>query len=225
MSPMRRLLLSVPGLSLLALVALSPRPAAACGNVIHQEDIIAAAVLRADNRLRDGNAKEAAEYVLHKFPDLKSTRRGRPLVARAQRILALAVVRTDGLLPVEAFAASTSEERRRNLEWAVSVLREVNEVTPNNPVLETALAEALSRLPEHQAEAFGLLGGLAEKNVLPTAQGYRALAALRRLLGDTEGEDAALKKAALLSKSPPPPEPIPASNHLRTGRRRDRFDM
>jgi hypothetical protein len=188
---------------------LCPRRAPACGNAVNMEVERVSIVLTADKMLRDGKPKATAELLMQQYPSLKTSEPKEKLVLRARRIVALAVVRTDGLLPVPAFAASTSDDRRKNLEWAIEAMRKSAADTPDNPVVQAALAEALATLPEHQQEAFDILDRLARRDVLPSAHGYHTLGHLRHLVGDTEGERSALEKSAKLTKAPPPPEGFP----------------
>lgn len=205
-----RLLLKAAGVALLCGAALlAPRRAPACGNAVSFEEERVNLVLAADRSLREGRPKASAELLLRQYPSLEAVQPKEKLVQRARRIVALAVVRTDGLLPVPAFAATTNEERRANLEWAVQVMRKAHADDPKNPIVQAALAEALATLPEHLQEAFDILDRLARRDVLPSARGYHALAHLRQLVGDTEGARAALEKEAQLVKSPPPPESFP----------------
>jgi predicted Zn-dependent protease len=188
---------------------LGARRAPACGNAVSIEEERVDKVMAAEKWLRTGRAKESAQLLIQHFPTLKTIEPKDKLILRARRILALAVVRTDGLLPVPAFAATTSEDRRKNLEWAVQAMRESDADAPGLPIVRANLAEALATLPEHQQEAFDILDGLARRDVLPTTQGYHTLAHLRALVGDDEGARAALQKHASLAKAPPPFESFP----------------
>src|SRR5262249_20888918 len=121
---------------------------------------------------------------------------------RALRILALAAVRTDGALTVGAMRGTTDAEKTQNLEWAVATLRGLNAKRPNNPALQTDLGEALAKSEQNKAEAQKLLGGLADKDLMASAEGYAALARLRQSAGDGAGRDAALKRCATMTTTP-----------------------
>lgn len=194
-----------------------PAEAAACEESISFEvDPKVMLLSQAETSLNAGKARAAAVNVLTAFPKLKGDAGSDAMQARAQRILALAVVRTEGLLSVgEAMKASTAEERRANLEWAVATLRKLNEAKKNVPALETELGEALSKLPETQGEALAVLGKLAEKDLITSPQGWAALAKLRRDAGDQEGGDAAAKRHEAMTKpgkgAPAKPASAPAA--------------
>lgn len=194
-----------------------PAEAAACEESISFEiDPKVMLLSQAETSLGAGKARAAAVNVLNAFPKLKTDAGSDAMQARAQRILALAVVRTEGLLSVgEVMKASTAEERRANLEWAVATLRKLNEAKKNVPALETELGEALSKLPETQGEALAVLGKLAEKDLITSPQGWAALAKLRRDAGDQEGGDAAARRHEAMTKpgkgAPAKPAPAPAA--------------
>ena len=183
-------------------IAAAPAVAAACGESISFEvDPKVMLLSQAETSLGAGKARAAAVSVLNAFPKLRTATGGDPMLARAQRIAALAVVRTEGLLAVgEAFQASTAEQRRANLEWATATLRRLNEEKKNTPALQTELGEALSKLPETQGEALALLDKLAKKDLITSAHGWATLAKLCRSSGDQEGHEAAMKRYEALAK-------------------------
>lgn len=180
-------------------VALPARSAFACKNSIAAaEDRMVQLLSEADAHLREGRHGAAIQLTLQHYPDLKSARDPDRFTSRAQRIFAAALVRVEGLTSVRGFDASTSDERRANLEWAVATLRSIDERQKNNPAIVAELAEALSTLPEHQQEALATLEDLARRDLVPNPYAYRALARLRRLTGDEAGKRAALDKAAAI---------------------------
>lgn len=176
--------------------------AAACEESISFEiDPKVMLLSQAETSLNAGKARAAAVNVLNAFPKLRTSEGSDAMQARGQRILALAVVRTEGLLSVgEVMKASTAEERRANLEWAVATLRKLNEAKKNVPALETELGEALSKLPETQGEALAVLDRLAGKDLITSPQGWAALAKLRRDAGDQEGGEAAARRHEAMTK-------------------------
>ncbi len=203
--------MKVTGLAFACSAALLvPGRSHACGNAVSLEDERVSTVIAADKWLREGRLKASAELMLQHYPTMLEIATKDKVILRARRIVAVSVVRTEGLLPIPAFQAKTNDDRRKNLEWAVKVLRESDAAAPGTPVIQASLAEALATLPEHQPEAFGILERLAKGDVLPSAHGYRALARLRRIVGDEDGRKVALEKAAVLVASPPPPEAPPA---------------
>lgn len=177
-------------------------PAAACGNSVHYEvDPRVQLLSQAEQSLGAGKHKVAAASALQMYPKLRDATAPDTLMARAQRIVAMAMVRTEGLLTVgDSFHANTSAERRANLEWAVATLRRMT-ARSSTPSLETDLGEALSKLPESQEEALTLLGKLAKKDLITSPRGYAELAQLRHTAGDKEGRDAALKRYESMTRS------------------------
>lgn len=196
-------------------LAALPTEAAACGESISFEvDPKVMLLSQAETSLKGGQARAAAVNALNAFPKLKSAPEGDPMLSRAQRIVALAVVRTEGFLSAgEVFKASTADERRANLEWAVGILRRINVEKKNTPAVETELGEALSKLPETRGEALTVLDKLARKDLITSAQGWAALAKLRRAAGDQEGEAAAQKRYEALARTgkKAPAEAAPAA--------------
>lgn len=188
-------------------IAAQPTEAVACGESIAFEvDPNVLLLSQAEGNLTNGKPRAAALDVMKVFPKIKTAGAGAsPLLPRAQRILAMAIVRTDGLLTAgKDFKASTADERRANLEWAVGTLRRLSAAKKNNPSVETDLGEALSKLPETQPEALAVLDKLARKDLVTSARGYRALADLRKAAGDDDGHVAAMKKYEALARKTKP---------------------
>jgi hypothetical protein len=191
-------------------IAGQPTEARACGESIAFEvDPNVLLLSQAETNLSNGKTRAAALDALKVFPKIKSAKPGSSLLLpRAQRIVAMAIVRTDGLLSAgKEFQASTSDERRANLEWAQSTLRRLSAAKKNNPSTETDLGEALAKLPETQSEALATLDKLARKDLVTSAPGYSTLASLRQAAGDDEGRDAAMKKFEALNKKGKPSAP------------------
>jgi hypothetical protein len=187
-------------------IAGQPTEAVACGESIAFEvDPNVLLLSSAETNLSGGKPRAAALDALKVFPKIKSAAPGSSnLLPRAQRIVAMAIVRTDGLLSAgKEFQASTADERRANLEWAQSTLRRLSAAKKNNPSVETDLGEALARLPETQTEALATLDKLARKDLVTSAYGYATLASLRKDAGDDAGSDAAFKKYEALAKKKP----------------------
>lgn len=194
-------------------VAAQTGEAVACGGSIAFEvDPNVLLLSQAESNLNNGKPRAAALSVLKVFPKIKSLKPGAShLLPRAQRILAMAVVRTDGLLTAgKEFTAENADERRANLEWAVGTLRRLSAAKKNNPSANTDLGEALARLPETQSEALQTLDKLARKDLVTSAYGYKTLAKLRKAAGDAEGSEAALKKYDALAKKKSPSAPAAA---------------
>ena len=176
--------------------AVPSRSASACINSVERttdQDVML--LVDVEDDLAHGKPGAAVQKTLVRFTQAKKELSDDRLERRAQQVIAVAVVRMEGLLAVRGFEASTSAERRMNLEWAVATLRGASEKEPTSPILRSQLAEALSTLPEHQAEARAILEDLAQRDVVPTPYAYKALARLRHWSGDDAGERVALNSA------------------------------
>ncbi len=193
-----------------AAIAGQSSEAVACGESIAFEvDPNVLLLSQAEGSLNTGKPRSAALDALKVFPKIKEAKPGSSyLLPRAQRIVALAIVRTDGLLTAgKVFTAATADDRRANLEWAVATLRRLSTAKKNNPAAQTDLAEALARLPETQSEALAALDKLARKDLVTSAHGYATLAKLRKAAGDDQGHEAAMKKYEALAKKGKPAAP------------------
>lgn len=164
-------------------------------------------IIAAEQALALGKHRQAVDIALRTFPDLRSGDRLKErgpafglsrVAARAQRVVAVAIVRSDGLLAVATSGGGTVVERRANLDWAIAVLDKMIRVE-STPALRTDLGEALSKLPETRGEALTTLEALDKKDLITTAQGYAALAELRLAAGDQVGHDAALRRAEAMT--------------------------
>jgi hypothetical protein len=185
-------------------VAAVPSGASACLSSVYREtDSTTQLVAQAETALAEGRFARAEAKALKAFPALKIVKPGAvPLADRALRILALASVRTDGGIDVGGFKGKSSDDRAANLEWSVDTLRGLNAKRVNNPTLQTDLGEALAKVPAHREEARKILGELAAKDLLTSAEGYAALARLRAEGGDGTGRDEAVKRCEAMSKTP-----------------------
>jgi hypothetical protein len=181
-----------------------PSTADACGTAVYREiDTNAQLVAQAEQALSDGNFQKAASKAVQAYPALKIVKTGTlPLADRALRILALASVRADGGIAANGFRGKAAADRTTNLEWSVATLRSLNAARENNPSYQTDLGEALAKLPAYHAEAQKVLGELAAKDLLTSAEGYAALARLRAEGGDAAARDEAVKRCEAMSKTP-----------------------
>lgn len=186
--------------------------ARACGGAWYPEVTVDPRILgvaRAEGALRDGKHLAAAASVLRMMPHIKMLKpKPGSLVGRAERVLAVALSRAQGALPVHrevpesvlgAWAGAGQGEAAANLEWSIDVLRRQSATKPDDPSLETDLGEALARVDAHREEARALLEGLARRDLISSAEGYAALALLRSLGGDTEGQKLALKRCEAMA--------------------------
>jgi hypothetical protein len=185
-------------------VAAAPSDATACGTAVYREiDSSAELVAQAEAALGQGKLARAAVKAVQAYPALKIVKPGTlPLADRALRILALASTRNDGNITAGAMKGSSAADRASNLEWSIDTLRKLSEKRSNNPTWQTDLGEALAKVPAHHEEALKVLGGLADKDLLTSAEGYAALARLRAEKGDAPAREAAMKRCEAMTKTP-----------------------
>jgi len=208
---MKKLVLA--GLAACAVAGSVSSEARACGGewvpaveVDHRPEGVA----RAEKALIKGQHAAAAAMVIRMMPHIKTLKaKNSTLVARAQRILAVATARNSGALPVgkevPSYAQGTwlgksAAQRTQNLEWAISTLRTINGIKKDDPSVQTELAEALARVDSHQAEARQILEKLAKKDLIASPEAYAALAQLRSAAGDEKGQKVALQRCEAMAK-------------------------
>jgi len=171
-------------------------------------------VAEAEKALSAGNYLAAAGSVVRMMPHIETLHpRGDKLVARAERVLAVAIARADGKLAIERevpadvvghWLGKSTAERSRNLAWSVATLRRelssgTLKVQKDDPGLQTELGEALSKLEGGQDEARTILESLAARDLVASPQGYRALAELRQQQGDETGQQLAMKRCVSMA--------------------------
>jgi hypothetical protein len=154
-------------------------------------------IAAAEQRLEEERPAEAAGQVALAFPRVLTLHVGAsPLETHAQRILALALLRSDGKLPGVAGLSGAS------LDWAVDTLRAVSAARPDDPVAQADLGEALAARPKTESEALPLLADLASRDLVGSAHAYAALARLRAKGGETAKAQAALERCVRMTRSP-----------------------
>lgn len=192
----------------LSLSILAPSTASACGMSVRLEPMRPVdakpnpvlEVAAAEKALDQNQPLVAARKIVGSFPAVRAEVAGKdPLRTRALRVLALAAVRADGNLPLGGTQTWT---RSANLEWAVQSLREIDQTRPNDPALQADLGEALERMPHTKPEAFKVLDGLAQKDLMGSPTAYAALSRLRAEKGDTNGATLAMKRCEGMAQSP-----------------------
>lgn len=208
---MKKLVLA--GLAAFAVVGAVSSEAQACGGewvpaveIDHRPEGIA----RAEKVLNKGQHAQAAAMIIRMMPHVKDLKaKNSTLVARAQRVLAVATARNNGSLPVSkevpSYAQGTwigksDQHRAENLEWAVKTLKTINEIKKDDPAVQTDLAEAMARTETHRAEATQLLEKLAKKDLIATPEAYAVLAQLRSKAGDAKGQKVALQRCESMAK-------------------------
>lgn len=192
----------------LALAVLSfltaPGPAAACMNGVERRvDPTTQRIREAEALLADGKYKAAVREVLEAFPTaLRADYRDHrlSLFDRGQRVIALAVVRSEGAVKLDAaLPGKTAAEREAGLAWATMILR-LHRARGNGGVLLTSeLAEALALRPSERPAARLLLKELADGDIMPTARGWAILGVLERDHGDADAAARAVARCKEIS--------------------------
>lgn len=193
------------------------RDASACGDewvpVMRPEiDYRTIKMPLAEKALDDGHYGAAAGYVIRMMPHVRSLApSSAEVVLRGMRVLAVAVARTGGALPIAdevpyewsqgSWRGATEAERAANLEWSIATLRKIGEARKDDTTVETDLAEALSKVASHRAEARDRLEALAKRDLVATPEAYGALAALRREAGDEAGQKLALARCEAMGSA------------------------
>jgi len=200
--------------SIFGFVAMTSSDASACGGAWMEYieiDHRIQGIAQAEKLFNKGKVNEAAASVVRMMPHVANLKAKKSkLVERGQRMLAVAVARTDGALPVAKevpnYAQGTwigrnDKDRAQNLEWAVSTLKSIREIKKDDPAVETDLGEAMSKVEKYQGEAREILERLAKKDLVATPEGYAALAKLRNKAGDAKGEKLAMQRCESMAKT------------------------
>lgn len=148
-------------------------------------------VVAAEKALGKGDHAKAAQLARGAVPKLEELAPpdAAEIATRAQRTLAIAVVRSGGAAAVSSTMPGTSEsDKQLNLAWAQLVLTYHAALNSDNVVVKVQLAEALASNQYEQDRARDMLRDLSARDLMPTASGY---ALLSRLETDTVLRDAA----------------------------------
>lgn len=200
-----------------AALGLTPNSARACGGewypalMEREPDQRPRLIPMAEKALEQGRPIAAAGIVVRVIPHIRGLKaESSPIVARAMRVLAVALARGDGSLSLErevpdyaqgSWLGKSESARSSNLHWAVSALSAVSQSKKDDPALETELGEAMARLPELRERAREKLEQLAARDLIASSEGYAALARLRAQSGDAAGEKVALTRCKAMAKS------------------------
>ncbi|WAS97102.1 hypothetical protein [Nannocystis punicea] len=195
---MSRLALAL-SLAVTGAVVSLPNVAGACGNSVRrivdrgQEYVQQAELLLAKHQYR-----KAVNTVRELFGDQAIAARhrgpGEHLHGRAQRILALSVVRSGGAVAIGMDLGGAAQGRKdAAIAWAVLALRLQAGEQPT-PAQTSELAEALALQASGRAEAYSLLKGLGDGDLMPSANGWALLAELSKQRGDVEGSKKAVER-------------------------------
>jgi len=187
----------------LSAAAAFSQDARACGDVFIPEiDHRIQGLANAEKALRDGKVAASAQSIVRMFPEIRTINPGKDgMLGRAQRTLAIALVRTDGAIDLDpTWRAKTPEQRAQNIAWAVSSLERLRTQRKNDPAVDTDLGEALAKVDGRQEEARGILQSLADRDLMATPQGYAALGRLQHQAGNTAARDAAVQRCTAMAK-------------------------
>jgi hypothetical protein len=204
----------VVGLGALAMVGTVEGNAKACGGEwvpAVEVDYRPQGIARAEKLLDEGKDAQAAGMVIRMMPHIRGLKAEKStLVARAQRILAVTTARSGGALKVRtevpdyargSWLGATEKQRTANLEWSITALKSVGATKGDDPGVQSDLAEAMSKVAAHRAEAKQILEKLAKKDLIASPEAYAALADLRAEAGDSAGQKLALKRCETMAKS------------------------
>jgi hypothetical protein len=177
-----------------------PEPVQACGMVFQRQDVSALLVATADKSLQAGDHATVVSALEDAVPLRLSGADADGTDARALRLMATAVVRSDG----EVFTSDNGYyTRRQRLLWAVGMLESLEQPLQGqgeDPRLRTARAVGLSRLEGRLEDARRMLKDLAQRDLITSPSGWAALARLRDKAGDELGRNGALARCALMSE-------------------------
>jgi hypothetical protein len=177
--------------------------ASACGDVFIPEiDHRIQGLANAEKGLRDGKTVAVAQSIVRMFPEIRTINPGKDgMLGRAQRTLAIALVRTDGAIDLDpTWRAKTPEQRAQNVAWAVSSLERLRTLRKNDPAVDTDFGEAIAKVDGRQDEARALLQSLADRDLMATPQGYATLGRLQHQAGNATARDAAVQRCTAMAK-------------------------
>lgn len=151
-------------------------------------------VVAAEKALAKGNHTKAASLARHAIPSLHELppENAAELATRAQRTLAIAVIRSGGATEVsKEMPGITSADKALNLAWAQLALTYQAALHQDNVIVRVQLAEALASNVFERDHARTILRDLSTRDLMPTASGYAMLAKLET---DVVMRDAALTR-------------------------------
>lgn len=177
----------------------APAVADACGNSVQRVvDRTNEEVRKAELLLAKGDHGKAIRTIRDEYGDraiaLHDGRGGNWLHHRAQRVMALAVVRSKGEISIaDGFGGKTDAQRRGAVAWAVLTLR-LHLGNDTDPVKTVDLAQALALQPTGRDEAHALLKQVADADLMPSAEGWALLAELSKQRGDADTSKLAVER-------------------------------
>ena len=164
-------------------------------------------VRRSEHLLAQGKYDKAAKLArkaFSKVTELPDDDEEKALFDRAQRVAALAAVRTKGNVDLGRGMKPVGEhEQAVNLQWAHHVLMFHSARASDNLVIRSEYAEAVAVVPGLEDHAYDLLRQMADDDLMPTARGFALLAQLQQLRGDQIGRDASLQRCKEIGAEDP----------------------
>lgn len=179
----------------------TPGRADACGNSVRKVvDRTQESVQKAELFVAKRQYKKAVDALREVYGDelLVLSVRGTPyfgvLRDRAQRILALAVARSGGGIPIGMDLGGPTRSRKdAAVAWAVHTLR-LHAAGDPLPARKAELAEALALQASGRPEAYTLLKELEDGDLMPGAEAWALFAELSKERGDLEGMKRAVQR-------------------------------
>ena len=200
-----------------------PSDAEACGNSMHRfkERRPVQVIHNAWYEIREKNYEEAIAVLSGEFSNLDSSAKqleeAGATTQRALHAMAVAVIRTEGTIErSSSTAVINGNAARRNVIWATRVLQEL---AKSGDEARSHHAEALALEKERRSDARVTLEALATKQLIPDAEGWRLLAALRTEAG---ASDTAALASAQASKLEAAPNPKPSATPRKKSRSRSK---
>jgi predicted Zn-dependent protease len=92
--------------------------------------------------------------------------------------------------------------RLGSVETGLMSLRWLAKRKPSDVGIQARLAEALSKTRAHKKEALAILEKLEKADLMPDAEAWAVLAALRKMSNDAEGERRASSRCSQVAKDP-----------------------
>ena len=155
------------------------------------------------DEMKDKAAK-LARKAFPKLAQLPDSAEEKALFDRAQRVAALASVRSGGAINFDRSKKPVSDyDRAVNVQWAHHVLMFHAARDGENMVIRSEYAESLAVVPGIEAYAYDLLRGMADEDLMPTARGFALLAQLQQSRGDDVGRDASLERCREIGAGDP----------------------
>jgi hypothetical protein len=168
-------------------------------------------IAMAEKQMQNGDYDSAAATVLRVIPHIQnyeSTVKD-PIINRGMRVLALAAARTGGEVDIankidrrlkRKLGISGDNKAEIPMAWAVSALQSIADGKTDDAIAQAELGEAMAKSESHEAAGRELLEKLADKDVLTSAEAYKALAELRADAGNEDGRVAALARCKAMAK-------------------------